>query len=81
MTNSNYWTDDRLNQPAVLSAANAEAIAKLQERQETTAANIETLREQQQTLQATAEALIEEIRGLRAENRRVLAHLFGEQEG
>ena len=35
---------------------------------------------QQQTLQVTASALIEEIRGLRAENRRILAHLFGEPD-
>jgi chromosome segregation ATPase len=40
-----------------------------------------TVQIQQQTLQATASALIEEIRGLWAENRRILACLFGSENG
>ena len=71
----------RLEQAVAVNTANIDRntadIAQLTADIRTLAAVAQT---QQQTLQVTASALIEEIRGLRAENRRILAHLFGEPE-
>lgn len=85
MTNptNTYWTDDRLNQLAALSAANAEAIAQSRQQQEATTANIEVLREQQAATNTNIDilvgivtahqerftALLEEIREIKAEIR------------
>ena len=71
----------RLEQAVAVNTANIDrnttVIAQLTADIQTLATVAQT---QQQTLQVTASALIEEIRGLRAENRRILAHLFGEPE-
>ena len=60
-----YWTDDRLNQLAALSAANTEAIAAnteaiadLREQQAATNTNIEALREQQAVTNTNIDILV-----------------------
>lgn len=73
------WDDERLDRLAVTSAANTEAIKELR-------SGINSLltigQIHQQSLdisQRQFEVLVQEIRGIRSENRRILAHLFGEQ--
>jgi hypothetical protein len=77
------WDDERLDRLAELVeanridiAANSRDIAALKE---SIAQLVSVAQIQQQTITETTEALIQEIRGLRAENRRILSHLFGEQ--
>lgn len=60
------WSDERLDRLANAVEANTTNIARL--------ANIAELHSQ------NFDILIQEIRGLRAENRRILSHLFGEQQ-
>ncbi len=71
------WNDDRLDKLAEAVeansrqiAANADAISQL----------INVMREQQESNTEIFQVLIQEIRGLRAENRRIVTHLFGEQQ-
>lgn len=77
------WNDERLDRLAesveanrIDIAANSRDIAALKE---SIAQLVSVAQIQQQTITETTEALIQEIRGLRAENRRILSHLFGEQ--
>jgi hypothetical protein len=63
------WDDERLDRLADNVAANAEAISQL----------IGAMRNQQESNTEIFQAIVQEIRGLRAENRRILTHLFGEQ--
>lgn len=50
-------------------ANNAQAINQL----------VDAMRQQQEANTEIFQAIVQEIRGLRAENRRILTHLFGEQ--
>ena len=63
---SERWNDERLDRLASAVEANTANIARL--------ANIAELHSQ------NFDILIQEIRGLRAENRKILSHLFGEQQ-
>lgn len=70
------WNDDRLDRLADSVEANsrqieanAQAVSQL----------ISAMRDQQEANTEIFQALIQEIKGLRSENRRILAHLFGEQ--
>lgn len=84
------WNDDRLDRLAETVEANSRDIASLKESIAQTNQNVNQLVGAMQLGQNSTDELfqantrvlqliVEEIRGLRAENRRILTHLFGEQ--
>lgn len=77
MTNSNngrtQWTDERLDRLASAVETNKDAIAELRL---TAEALLQTVIQHQENF----DVLVQEIRGLRTENRRILNHLFPEQQ-
>ena len=84
------WNDDRLDRLADMVEANrlqieanSQDIASLKESIAETNRNVNQLvgvmRQQQEANTEIFQAIVQEIRGLRAENRRILTHLFGEQ--
>lgn len=78
------WDDNRLDKLADMVevnrilidansrniGANTQAISQL----------ISAMRKQQESNTEIFQAIVQEIKGLRAENRRILTHLFGEQQ-
>lgn len=77
------WDDDRLDRLAESVEENSRQIAA-NDRQIANNAQainqlISAMRQQQEANTEIFQAIVQEIRGLRAENRRILTHLFGEQ--
>lgn len=70
------WNDDHLDRLA-------EMVLEINRAVLTTNQNVNQLvtamQEQQEANTIVFQAIVQEIRGLRAENRRILTHLFGEQ--
>lgn len=74
---TNRWDDDRLDRLANAVEANSRQIATNAQ-----AINqlVDVMREQQKANTEIFQAIVQEIRGLRTEQRRILNHLFGEQQ-
>lgn len=76
--------NDRLDRIEVAIERNTADIAQLKVLVEANTQNIQTLaavaHDQQSitSIEQSVGILVQEVRGLRAENRRILAHLFGE---
>lgn len=73
------WTDERLDNLASTVADISTSVVDLRR---TSEALLQTAIIHQQGLEASQrnfEAIVTEIRGLQTENRRILDHLFGEQ--
>ena len=75
------WTDERLDQLANTAQSNTTAISELRATTSELRVTAEALLQTVVQHQGNFEVLVQEIRGLRAENRRILSHLFGEQSG
>lgn len=78
------WNNERLDRLADIVNANSRDIIALKESIAETNHNVNQLvsviRQQQQSNTEVFQAIVQEIRGLRTEQRRILNHLFGEQE-
>ena len=75
------WDDERLDRLAGVVEANSRDIAQLTADVQSLVAIAQAQQQSLASMQQGFEILVQEIRGLRTENRRILDHLFGQQEG
>lgn len=73
------WDDNRLDRLADNVEANSRSIAELRQAIESLVAIAQAHQQSLNAHDSQFAILVQEIRGLRAENRRILSHLFGEQ--
>lgn len=80
MMNDERWDDERLDRLADAVEANREDIDANSLAIGELTVNVIRLANMVELHSQNFDSLIQEIRGLRAENRRILSHLFGEQQ-